>query len=241
MKILIVDDEPIARSVLTELLEEIPSVSVAGQASSATEALSLIPRLDPDLLLLDIHMPGVDGLAFARSLRGPRAPLVIYVTAHHTHALEAFDSGAIDYLLKPVRAERLAAAITKAQAQFAGRNLKPAPITPSEPPRRIAARAGGEIHLLDPADVILFRAEPGGAMVLTTSGKFTLDSTLKSIEEKYPPPRFRRIHRAVIINTDHLRSITPLSSKRFLLRLTGGVEAAVSKRMAGAIREATRW
>ncbi|MBI4892411.1 MAG: response regulator transcription factor [Acidobacteria bacterium] len=240
MRVLIVDDEPIARSILRELLDEIPSVSVAGQASSAAEALSLMPRLAPDLLLLDIHMPGVDGVAFARSLRGPHAPLVIYVTAHDTHALAAFDSGAVDYLLKPVRIERLSAAIAKAQAQFSGRNLKPAP-APAETPRRIAARAGGEIHLLDPADVILFRAAPGGAMVLTTSGKYALDSTLKSIEEKYPPPRFRRIHRAVIINTNHLRAITPLSSKRFLLRLSGGIETAVSKRMAGAIREATRW
>lgn len=238
MKILIVDDEPLARSVLAELLAEIPGVTVAGEAATSAEALDLVGRFSPDLLLLDIHMPGVDGLTLARSLRGESAPLVIYVTAYEKHALAAFDSGAVDYLLKPVRAERLAAAIDKARIQLAGRKPK---AVAQDPPRRVIGRLGEELHLIDPQDVVAFRAGDDGVSVLTASGRYLSDQPLKSLEARLPAPPFRRIHRAIIINTDHIRSIAPLSSRRFLLRLTGGMEAVVSRRMAGAIRDATRW
>ncbi len=238
MRILIVDDEPLARSVLSELLGEIPGVSVAGEAATSAEALDLVSRLSPDLLLLDIHMPGMDGLALARSLRGAAAPLVIYVTAYEKHALAAFDSGAVDYLLKPVRQERLGAAIDKARAQLAGR--KPQPVV-HDAPRRIIGRLGEELHLIDPQDVVAFRAGDDGVSVLTAAARYLSDQPLKWLEARLPSPPFRRIHRAIIINTDHIRSIAPLSSRRFLLRLTGGREAVVSRRMAGAIREATHW
>lgn len=238
MKILIVDDEPLARSVLAELLAEIPGVTLAGEAATSAEALDLVGRFSPDLLLLDIHMPGVDGLTLARSLRGESAPLVIYVTAYEKHALAAFDSGAVDYLLKPVRAERLAAAIDKARIQLAGRKPK---AVAQDPPRRVIGRLGEELHLIDPQDVVAFRAGDDGVSVLTASGRYLSDQPLKSLEARLPAPPFRRIHRAIIINTDHIRSIAPLSSRRFLLRLTGGMEAVVSRRMAGAIRDATRW
>jgi DNA-binding LytR/AlgR family response regulator len=238
MRVLIVDDEPLARSVLVELLNEIPGVAIAGEAATSAEALELISARSPDLLLLDIQMPGMDGLALARSLRGAAAPLVIYVTAHDRHALAAFDSGAVDYLLKPVRKERLAIAIGKARSQLAGR--KP-PAESQESPRRIVGRRGEELHLLDPRDVVAFRAGEEGVSVLTATGRYLADQPLKALEARLPAPPFRRIHRAIIINTDHIRSIAPLSSRRFLLRLTGGMEAIVSRRMAGAIREATRW
>lgn len=238
MRILIVDDEPLARSVLVELLSEIPGVAVAGEAATSAEALELISTRSPDLLLLDIQMPGMDGLALARCLRGAAAPLVIYVTAYEKHALAAFDSGAVDYLLKPVRKERLAAALDKARLQLAGR--EPHPERP-ETPRRIVGRLGEELHLIDPQDVVAFRAAADGVSVLTATGRYLADQPLRTLETRLPSPPFRRIHRAIIINTDHIRSIAPLSSRRFLLRLTGGLEAIVSRRMAGAIREATRW
>lgn len=238
MRILIVDDEPLARSVLAELLSEIPGLAVAGEAATSAEALELISTRSPDLLLLDIQMPGMDGLALARSLRGAAAPLVIYVTAYERHALAAFDSGAVDYLLKPVRKERLAAAIDKARLQLAGRKPQAAS---QESPRRIVGRRGEELHLLDPQNVVAFRADADGVSVLTAAGRYLAEQPLKALEARLPSPPFRRIHRAIIINTDHIRSIAPLSSRRFLLRLTGGLEAIVSRRMAGAIREATRW
>lgn len=236
MKVLIADDEPIARQVLRELLEEIPGVTIAGEAATGASALELAGRCSPDLLLLDIHMPGADGLAVARALRGSPLPLIIYVTAFQQHALDAFDSGAVDYLLKPVRKERLEAALAKAHTQLAG--LKPAP--PIEP-RRYPARSGADIHLIPVDDIVAFLADGDSARILTTSARFESDQTLKALEQTFPPPRFRRIHRSMIVNSDHIRRISPLSSKRFLLTLSGGIEATVSKRMAGAIRDTTRW
>lgn len=239
MRILVADDEPIARRVIRELLEECPGVEVVGEAATGLETLQQAERLDPDVVLLDIHMPHSDGLAVARRLRTLPLPLIIYVTAYEQHALAAFEAGAVDYLLKPVRLERLRAALEKARRQLEG--LRAASTRPVQAPQRIAARAGEEIHLIDTGDIIAFRAAGGGVEILATSGRYQAAHSLKEIEERFPPPQFRRIHRAFLINTAHLRSIAPLSSRRYLLRLTGGIEAVVSKRMAGVIRETTEW
>ncbi|GIU74858.1 MAG: hypothetical protein KatS3mg004_1945 [Bryobacteraceae bacterium] len=238
MKVLIADDEPIARQVLRELLEECPGVAIVGEAASGPEVLRQVERLAPDVVLLDIHMPHTDGLAVARRLRPHPRPLVIYVTAFEQHAVAAFETDAVDYLLKPVRPERLRAALDRARARL---DTLGAARPAVEPPQRIAARLGEEIHLLDTGDVILFRAAEGGVEVVATSGRYRALHPLREIERRFPPPQFRRIHRAVLINTSHLRSITPLSSRRYLLRLTGGIEAVVSKRMASVIREAAQW
>ncbi|MCS7043103.1 MAG: LytTR family DNA-binding domain-containing protein [Bryobacteraceae bacterium] len=239
MKVLIADDEPIARQVLRELLEECPGVAVAGEAASGAEALRQVERLNPDVVLLDIHMPQADGLAVARRLRPEPLPLIIYVTAYEQHAVAAFETGAVDYLLKPVRLERLRAALDRARARLEA--LQAAQAARIEPPQRIAARLGEEIHLVDTRDVILFRAVDGGVEIIATSGRYRASHPLRELERRFPPPQFRRIHRAILVNTAHLRSISPLSSRRYLLRLTGGIEAVVSKRMAGIIREAAQW
>lgn len=240
MRVLIVDDEPIARQVLGELLEELPGVQVAGEAGNGQEAIEQIARLQPDVAFLDLQMPGVDGFGVARALRGNRLPLLIYVTAFESHALEAFDAGAVDYLLKPVRKERMAAALEKARAQLKGLAAAPAPATVAAP-RRIVGRAGEEMVLLDPGDVLAFRAEGDKVNILTASHKYEADQTLRALEEKLPSPPFKRIHRSTIINTDHIRKISPLSSKRWLLKLSNGAEAIVSKRMATLVREAAGW
>lgn len=239
MRVLIADDEPIARQVLRELLEECPGVAVAGEAATGAEALRQIERLDPDVVLLDIHMPHADGLAVARRLRPEPLPLVIYVTAYEQHAVAAFETGAVDYLLKPVRLERLRAALDRARAQLEA--LRAARSTPAAAPQRIAGRAGEEIHLIDTRDIILFRAVEGGVEIVATTGHYRAPHPLREIERRFPPPQFRRIHRAIVVNTAHLRSLSPLSSRRWLLRLTGGIEAVVSKRMAAVIREAAQW
>lgn len=239
IRVLIADDEPIARKVLRELLEECPDVAIAGEASTGAETLRQVERLNPDVVLLDIQMPQADGLAVARRLRPEPLPLVIYVTAYEQHAVAAFETGAVDYLLKPVRLERLRAALDRARSQLEA--LRTARTARPEPPQRIAAKAGEEIHLIDTRDIILFRAVEGGVEIVAAGGRYRAPHSLRELERKFPPPQFRRIHRGVLINTAHLRSISPLSSRRYLLRLTGGIEAVVSKRMAGIIREAAQW
>lgn len=244
MRVLIVDDEPIARRVLGELLEEIPGVQLAGEARDGNEAIAQIAKLEPEVALVDLQMPGMDGFGVARALRGGSLPVIVYVTAFDSHALEAFDAGAVDYLLKPVRKERLEAALAKARARVAGLLPKPAPqaqgpVAPA--PRRIAGRSGEEIHLLDPADIIAFRAEGDLVYIITGAGRFLAEQNLRTLEARLPSPPFKRIHRSTIINTDHIRRISPLSSKRWLLKLSNGSEAVVSKRMAGQVRTSAGW
>jgi DNA-binding LytR/AlgR family response regulator len=234
---LIADDEPIARQVLREHVEAIPALEVAGEASTGAEALARILDLKPDVVLLDLQMPELDGLAVVRSLRGARTPLIIFVTAYERHAIEAFEVGAVDYLLKPVRRERLEKAIQKAQRQL---KASAGPASGQEAPRKIVGRRGSDMYLLDPSEIIAFQAEGELVHMITGTQRYLSDYTLKALGEKLES-RFRRVHRRTIINTDHIRRISPLSSKRWLLKMSNGFEAVVSKRLATSIREQGRW
>ena len=234
MKVLIADDEPVARQVLREHVEAIPQLEIAGEASTGKETLQRILDLDPDVVLLDQQMPELDGLAVVRSLRGANTPLIIFVTAYERHALEAFEVGAVDYLLKPVRRERLEKAIEKARRQ-----LKSPPA--EEGRKKIVGRRGTDLYLLDPAEIVAFQAEGELVHIITTGQRYLSDHSLKALEKKLERPRFRRVHRGTLINTDHLRKISPLSSRRWLLKMSNGFEAVVSKRLANAIREQAPW
>ena len=234
MKILIADDEPVARQVLREHVEAIPQLEIAGEASTGKETLQRILDLDPDVVLLDQQMPELDGLAVVRSLRAAHTPLIIFVTAHERHALEAFEVGAVDYLLKPVRRERLEKAIEKARRQ-----LKNLPV--AHGPKKIVGRRGTDLYLLDPAEIVAFQADGELVHIITTGQRYLSDHSLKALEDKLERPRFRRVHRGTLINTDHLRKISPLSSRRWLVKMSNGFEAVVSKRLASAIREQARW
>jgi DNA-binding LytR/AlgR family response regulator len=237
LRILIADDEPIAREILRDHIDSIAGLEIAGEASTGAEAISRIFDLRPDVVLLDLQMPELDGLSVVRSLSGERSPLIIFVTAYENHALAAFEVGAIDYLLKPVRRERLEKAIEKARRQL---KSQAAP-APSETLRKIVGRRGSDLYLLDPAEIVAFQAEGELVHILTAAQRYLSDYSLKALEEKLERKRFRRIHRSTIINTDHIRKISPLSSKRWMLKMSNNFEAVVSKRLASAIREDTRW
>jgi DNA-binding LytR/AlgR family response regulator len=235
LRILIADDEPIAREILREHVESIAGLEVAGEASTGAEAIARIFDLRPDVVLLDLQMPELDGLSVVRSLSGER-PLIIFVTAYEHQALAAFEVGAIDYLLKPVRKERLLKAIEKARRQ-----LKPVPTTVGETLRKIVGRRGTDLYLLDPTEIVAFQAEGELVHIVTMTQRYFSDHSLKSLEDRLEQGRFRRIHRSTIINTDHIRKISPLSSKRWLLKMSNNFEAVVSKRLASSIRDDARW
>ncbi len=234
MRVLIADDEPIARQILREHIESLPSLEIAGEASTGSEALARIFDTQPDVVLLDLQMPELDGLGVVRSLRGDKRPVIIFVTAFEKYALDAFDVGAVDYLLKPVRRERLEKAILKAERQLRGSP------SPAQSSRKIVGRRGTDMYLLDPSEIIAFQAEGELVHIIAGDQRYLADHSLKVMESKLEQPRFRRIHRGTIINTDHIRKISPLSSKRWLLKMSNGFEAVVSKRLASAIRE-QRW
>jgi two-component system, LytTR family, response regulator len=234
VRVLIADDEPLARAILREHLEAMPAIEIVGEAASGAEVVAAVNRFNPDLLFLDINMPELDGFAALKALKGVMAPAVIFVTAHEDRALDAFNVGAVDYLLKPFRAERLAAAIGRAAAS----RLTPVapPCAAVEPMRRIAARSGTDIHMLDRSEAIFFQAAGESVWVLSTRGRFEMNMTLRQLEARLPSPEFRRIHRGAIVNTSHIRKISPLSSKRWLLKMSGGLEVIVSKRLSGILR-----
>jgi DNA-binding LytR/AlgR family response regulator len=243
VNVLIADDEPVARQVLREHAETIPSLEVVGEASTGAETLNRILELKPDLVFLDLEMPEMNGLKVVRSLRGERTPLIIFVTAYQQHALDAFEVGAVDYLLKPVRRERLSAAVEKARRQLQGSRAVAPDVLSKEAaaPGKIVGRRGTDMYLLEPSEIVAFQAEGELVHIITAGQRYLCDHSLKALEDKLPRPRFRRVHRSTLINTDHIRKISPLSSKRWLLKMSNGFEAVVSKRLAGSIREQAKW
>jgi DNA-binding LytR/AlgR family response regulator len=232
MRVLIADDEPVARQVLRELLAEHPGVEVVGEAADGVAALEQASRLQPDAIFLDLQMPGLGGFAVARSLRRSPLPVVVYVTAYDAHALEAFETGATDYLLKPVRPARLAVALERVRALL--QRQKPPVLD------KIVGRAGSTLHLFDPGEVIAFLAEGDVVYLVSDKQRCYCDDSLRSLEKRLPADRFRRVHRAAIINTAHIRTIAPLSSKRWRLKMSNGLEVVVSKRQAAFVRGGIR-
>lgn len=249
MKALIVDDEPIARQVLREELELFPDVLVAGEAADGEEALRKIAELQPDVVFLDLQMPGMSGFDVVRNLAGPPLPVVVIVTAFDQYAIEAFEAGAIDYLLKPVGEARLRMSVERAR-KLAGRPAEIAEragrIAAAQPPteaqiRKIVGRRGEEYVLLDLDDVLAFQAERELVWIVTAKQRLLATQSLRAIAERLPEPQFRRIHRNAIVNANHIRKMAALSSQRWVVTLSNSAQLVVSKRQAHNIRQVLRW
>jgi two-component system LytT family response regulator len=246
IKTLIVDDEPIARKVLREELEQFDEITFAGEAEDGVTALAAIQELRPDLVFLDLQMPGFGGFEVIRRLRSRgHIPVIVIVTAWDQYAIQAFESGAIDYLLKPVSEERLAQTIERAARicrnpvvvaeQFADlREIAEA--AHSRPVRRIVAKSGDEYLLLNAGEVFAFEAEGDVVWIITAKKRFLATQTLKMLQEKLRNTSFRRIHRNALVNIDHIRKMSTLTSQRWLITLSNNQEYIVSKRQAGAVR-----
>ncbi|MCC6536764.1 MAG: response regulator transcription factor [Bryobacterales bacterium] len=235
LRTVIVDDEPIARRVLAEELASIPGVTVIGEAGDGRTAVDLIHRLRPDLVLLDVQMPAFDGFEVARRL-SPLPPSIVFVTAYDQHALRAFEVGAADYLLKPVRADRLRAAVEK--AQHARRHPAQAAETVARTiGRRIVGRKGAEFFLLDLDDVYAFHADSETVTIVARQGRYLATHTLQELSARLDGAQFRRIHRNALVNIGRIQKLSALSSQRWLVTLDNGLELIVSKRHAAALRE----
>jgi two-component system, LytTR family, response regulator len=249
LKTLIVDDEPIARKILREELELMADVEVVGEADNGLLALDKIARHQPDLVLLDLQMPVMGGMEVIRSLkRGTHLPAIVIVTGYDKFALQAFEAGAIDYLLKPVRQQRLIEAVERAKS-LSGRaaierlaQLQEV-ADPIAGPRtkRIIGRVGEEFFLLRADEIYAFQAEGVVVWILTANHKYEATQTLKVLEERLKSSSFRRVHRNAIVNVNHVRKMSSLSSQRWLITLTNGQELIASKRQAGSIRELLHW
>lgn len=247
LRTLIVDDESIARHVLREELEMIENVDVIGEAEDGTSALAAIHDLSPDLVFLDLQMPGLSGFDIIRKIQpGRTVPMIVIVTAFDQHAVEAFEAGAVDYLMKPVTQDRLAQAVDRA-AQLRprmGETLRqPASVseTGERTVRRIVARSGDEYLLLNASEVLAFEADGNVVWIITAKKRYLATQSLRVIQEKLRNTNFRRIHRKALVNLDHVRKLTTLSSQRWLVTLENNQEFIVSKRLAHNIRQLLSW
>lgn len=245
------DDEPIARQVLREELEQVQDVEIVGEAEQGQEALRQIAALQPDVVFLDLEMPGMGGFDVIRKLEGGKLPIIVIVTAYDQHAIQAFEAGAIDYLLKPVNEARLLKALDRVR-QLHGKRLEiaesVAQLSAAAPESRLAAktrkivgRQGEEYFLLDVEEVLAFQAEGELVWVLTGKQRLLATQSLRWLEERLKDLPFRRVHRNAIVNLNHVRKMSSLSSQRWLLTLDNGLELTVSKRQAHAVRDMLRW
>jgi two-component system, LytTR family, response regulator len=248
---LIVDDEPVARRVLREELEQIDDIALIGEAEDGASALAAIHDLSPDLVFLDLQMPGLGGFDVIRKLQpGTNIPLIVIVTAWDQFAIQAFEAGAIDYLLKPIAQERLAQAVDRAlklrsrpaevAQQFA--NVAEVAETPAgRSVRRIVAKSGEEYLLLNADEVLAFEADGDLVWIITAKKRYLATQSLKAIQDKLRNTNFRRVHRKALVNIDHVRKMSTLSSQRWLLTLDNKQEFIVSKRQAHNIRQLLSW
>jgi len=250
LKTLIVDDEPVARKILREDLESIGGVDVVGEADNGAAALDQIAGRRPDLVLLDLQMPEMGGFEVIRKIRhGPHMPVIVIVTAYDKYALEAFDAGAIDYLLKPVGQVRLAEAIEKARrvsGQEAVERLArlqeiAEPQLPGQRLKKIVGKSGAEYFLLDAREIFSFHAEGDIVWIATARKRYQATQTLRILEERLRNTNFQRIHRNALVNVDHVRKMSALSSQRWLITLSNEQEFIASKRQARGIRRLVNW
>ncbi len=251
MTALIVDDEPIARKVLREELEAAGGVTVLDEADNGSSALAKILNLKPDVVFLDLQMPEYSGIEVARRIRqGTHLPIVIFVTAYDQYAIQALDAGALDYLLKPISPDRLREAVGRAR-RFLGDpgkvaeqlvQVQEAHVEPAAARmRKIVGRDGEEYVLLNADEILAFQSEGELVWIVTAKRKYLATQTLRAIEERLAASNFRRIHRSALVNMDHVRKMSAITSQRWMLTMSNGLEIVVSKRLASSVRDLLSW
>lgn len=241
MKILIVDDEALARTRLRELLREVADCDVVGEAGNGRDALDLYERLQPDVLLLDIRMPVMDGLETARHLAAlENPPAVIFATAYDEFAVAAFDTHAIAYLLKPVRREKLATAIAST-GQLNRVQLRQLASQPGNQARRhLSARLRDKLHIVPIENVQCLIAEQKYVTVCHTGGELIIDEALKDLEQEFSQS-FIRVHRNALVALAYVESLDKLDEGHFRIRLRGCERPVeVSRRLVPEVRERLR-
>jgi two-component system LytT family response regulator len=238
MRVLVADDEQVARNRLVRLLAGMDDVTVVGQCDSGQAVLDRLKEDDVDVLLLDIHMPGLSGLETAELLP-KHGPVVVLCTAHPDHALAAFELGAADYVMKPVEAGRLRRALGRARSALVARQHAPAADAQSPPPAlsRLAIPTRQGIVLVDPRDVS--HAELDGELVSIVTGNATYlsDQPLGDLQERLPRELFERVHRRALLNLEHVVRLEPNDAGGFVAHTRGGAAVEVSRQAARELRK----
>lgn len=237
-RILIVDDELPARERLRRLLAEIGGAEVIGEAATGREALEQAARCAPDVVLLDVRMPGMDGIETARHLSIlDEPPAVIFTTAYDQYAINAFETRAVGYLLKPVHRDKLAAALAQADRLTRPQLQRLAAVSSESRRTHIAIRRREEVRLIPVEDILFFQADQKYITVRHLTGEDLIEDSLRTLEEELGSG-FVRIHRNALVNVRHLERIERHSDGHYGVRLRGCTAALpVSRRLAGELLE----
>lgn len=247
LRTLVVDDEKLARDRLCGFLREIEDVELVGEAANGPEAVALIEDRRPDLVLLDVQMPGMDGFGVLRQLT--HTPAVVFATAHDDYAIKAFEVQAADYLLKPISRARLREAVRRIRDRRAGTDadLRQAMAALQQREKRYAshltAQKGRQILLLASADVYWFSVEYRLVYAHTAGERFMCNQTLRDLEARLDPEVFFRAHKSRLVNLHHVRAIAPWFGGRYklLMRNPAASEVELSRAQARVLRRRMHW
>ncbi|MBS1871578.1 MAG: response regulator transcription factor [Acidobacteria bacterium] len=237
ISVVVVEDEVHSRRYLCELLSQEEGVSVAGAAENGCQALDLIRASQPDLVFLDIQMPGMDGFEVIEAFGADRMPPVVFVTAHGEHAIRAFEFEAVDYLRKPYHRDRLRAALERVRrrlgrgGQAVGKWLA----------RIVVRRESGAIAFIPVADILRIESANKYVVVRTAAESFVVRNTMQGLAAQLDPAEFIRIHRCMIVRKRSIRGATPLFHGDYLISLEDGSEITLSRTWRDAFFEQMNW
>ncbi|MBK9169272.1 MAG: response regulator transcription factor [Bryobacterales bacterium] len=244
---IIVDDEALARDELAFLLKDFPDVELLATGSNGVEAVDLITRYEPDLVFLDVQMPGLDGMGVVRRLRerGADLPHIVFTTAFDQYAVEAFRLEALDYLLKPVEHERLAATVERARRTAAERQPKPLPEAPRTAPVRakLLVRKENRNFIIDAQDLIFATIDDGQITLVATNVEGLSNyRTIEELQASLDREQFWRVHRSYLVNINRIREVVPWFKSSFQLRMEDRkqTEVPVSRVQTKRLRELFR-
>ena len=236
LRVLIVDDEPLARRRLRTLLKDEPEFEVVGECEDGPSAVADARRLAPDLMLLDVQMPGMDGFDVMEALGPSRCPVVVFVTAYDEYAMKAFDVHAVDYLLKPFDRKRLRHALARARAlrlhdEEPTRRLMAvlAEIRAGRPQDRIVVKARGRVYFVLARDIDWIEAAGHYLTLHVGSDEHLIRGSINEIGSRLDPDRFVRIHRSIVLNVDRIQELRPSFHGEYAITLRGGTRLSSSR------------
>lgn len=253
LRVLIADDEPLARDRLRSLLKAEPSVELVGECGNGPDAIAAIRNAAPDLVFLDIEMPGASGIDVARAIPAAKRPALIFVTAHDRFAVDAFDLHAVDYLLKPFDRDRFRAALQRAQEHLRPRAAAGA-ATDGEAPagpgsaapgeaggekrtNRLAVKTDGRLVLLKPDDIAWVEAADNYVVLHLKEGRLMLRETLTALEERLGPASFTRVNRSALVHLDQIRELQPTFHGDYMVILRDGTKIPLSRSLRGQLEK----
>ncbi len=246
LRVVIADDEPLVRSGLRSLLEREPGVTIVGEARNGIEALEVIQASTPDVVFLDVQMPGMDGFEVLFGVAADARPSVVFVTAFDDYAIRAFDVHAVDYLLKPFDAERFGLALDRVRARRgdasgASAQRLDALLTELKSarryPDRLLLKDEGNVIVVLVADIDWIEAADNYIKVHARGARYRVRQAIKDVETKLDPVHFARAHRSAIVNLDRVRTLQPMAAGEYVITLSSGDKVALSRGYRDSFRE----